>query len=193
MRKVTNTLYNYDELSDEAKTKARDWWRTYELDYEWWDSVFDDAKTIGALMGIEIENIYFSGFSCLGAKFTGTYTYRKGSVQAVKEYAPQDETLHRIAKELQEIQKRHFYGLTANVESSGRYSHEYCTEIEVIDGDNLYAGKEAEEALSNALRDYMRWIYRRLQEEYWYLQEDEQVEENILANEYEFTEDGEIS
>jgi len=38
----------------------------------------------------------------------------------------------------------------------------------------------------------MRWIYRQLKTEYEYSVSDEVVAENIIANGYEFTEDGEI-
>jgi hypothetical protein len=193
MRKVTYTVYEYEELSEKAQERARDWYRETMFDYEWWDSVYYDAKAVAALMGIEIDDISFSGFYSQGdgAQFTGTYQYRKGSVQAVKEYAPQDETLHQIAEELYEIQKRNFYGLTATVKSSGRYNHEYCTDISVLDKDDEEVADHTEAALIYTLRDYMRWIYRRLEEEYEHLQSDEQVAESIIVNEFEFTEDGE--
>jgi hypothetical protein len=36
----------------------------------------------------------------------------------------------------------------------------------------------------------MRWVYRRLEAEYNWLQADEQVDESIRCNEYTFDEDG---
>ena len=47
METITTTVYNFDELSDEAKEKARDWYREGALDYEWWDCTYNDAATIG--------------------------------------------------------------------------------------------------------------------------------------------------
>jgi hypothetical protein len=44
MRNVTTTVYTFDELSDNAKEKAREWWRSNGLDYEWYDSCIDDIK-----------------------------------------------------------------------------------------------------------------------------------------------------
>ena len=199
MRQVTQkySVYQFNELSDEAKDKARDNWRQYGLDYEWWDCVVDDAKTIGALMGIDIDEVYFSGFASQGdgAQFTGNYAYKRGSVAAVKEYAPQDKTLHEIAETLAQIQKRHFYSLSASVSSTGRYSHEYCTSIDVVDDRKAYyqdVSDDTEEELKDALRDYMRWIYSRLREERNWLNSDQMVSESLIANECEFTEDGEI-
>lgn len=49
MRKVIEekTLYQFDELSDKAKETARDWFREGALYYGWWDSIYEDAATIG--------------------------------------------------------------------------------------------------------------------------------------------------
>ena len=47
MKNITMTVYNFDELSEFAKDRARDWVRESLFDYDWWDSVYDDAKNIG--------------------------------------------------------------------------------------------------------------------------------------------------
>lgn len=44
---TTKTVYKFDELSDSAKEKARDWYRGGSLDYEWWDGVYEDAERVG--------------------------------------------------------------------------------------------------------------------------------------------------
>jgi hypothetical protein len=49
---------------------------------------------------------------------------------------------------------------------------------------------EREEELTEALRDFNRWIFKSLEKEYEYLMSDEQVDESIKANEYEFTKEG---
>ncbi len=45
----------------------------------------------------------------------------------------------------------------------------------------------AEEEVTEALRDLARWLYRRLEEEFDYLNSDEAVDEAIIANDYSFT------
>jgi len=52
---------------------------------------------------------------------------------------------------------------------------------------------DTRESLSNALRDFMRWIYRSLETEYDYLTSEEQIAESIIINGYEFDEYGEIA
>jgi hypothetical protein len=46
-KKVEIEVYLFDELDDDAKEVARDWWRAGAFDYEWYDATYDDAKDIG--------------------------------------------------------------------------------------------------------------------------------------------------
>lgn len=191
-RTVETTLYKFDELSDEAKEKAREWYRAGGYDYDWWS--FDDYIDCAKFIGIGIDNIYFSGFSSQGdgACFEGRYEYKKGGAKALKAHAPNDKELARIADGLQELQRKNFYRLSASVRHRGHYNHEMCTVIDVENTNSTYrdCNSGTEEALKDLLRDYMRWIYRQLEEEWEYLNADEQVDDNIRANEYEFEEDG---
>lgn len=50
--------------------------------------------------------------------------------------------------------------------------------------------EDAEEIVTEALRELARWLYRQLQIEYDYLTSDEAIEEGIIANEYTFTKGG---
>lgn len=209
MRTVETEVYKFDELSDRAKEKARDWYRQTALDYDWYDSVYEDAATCGNILGIDLNQkpvklmgggtrcdpaIYFSGFSSQGdgACFEGTYSYAKGAAKKIREHAPQDTELHRIADELQALQRRYFYSLEATMKHRGHYSHSHCMEFTVTaERDNLppLTG-DAEDALPELMRDFADWIYSQLEKEYEWLMSDEQVDESIRANEYEFEEDG---
>jgi hypothetical protein len=84
------------------------------------------------------------------------------------------------------------YRLSATVKHSGHYQHQYCTDIAVTDDNSMRgdAAPDVEEAVKELLRDFMRWIYRQLEQEYGYLTSDESVDDTIRANEYTFTEDG---
>ena len=50
--------------------------------------------------------------------------------------------------------------------------------------------EDAEETVTEALRDLARWLYRQLEAEYDHLISDETIEEGIIVNEYTFTESG---
>lgn len=200
--------YKFDELDERAKERARDWYRQGAFEYEWWDEVFEDAKQCLALAGFTIDRIYFSGFSSQGdgACFEGSWRAANAQpVKAMKQHAPQDKDLHAIAAAMREVAKAR-PDASMSVKHRGRYSHEHCTEFDVsADGpewdDDVRRSDaewsalrdreaEIEETIIETSRDAMRWIYRQLEREYDYLNSDEQVDEAIRANEYEFNQDG---
>lgn len=140
---------------------------------DWFEFVFNDAKSIASLMGIEISNIYFSGFSSQGdgACFEAQLGYRRGCAAAVRAYAPKDTELHVIADAWAAAHKRHFYQISGRVRHSGRYSHEFCTNFEFERGNRAWGNLDAsddESAFIEPARDLMRWIYRQLEREYEY-------------------------
>ena len=197
----------FDELSDEAKERAREWYRQGNCDDCFWsECTIDDAKEIGKYMGIDIENIYFSGFWSQGdgACFEGTWRAKDVQADKLKEYAPQDKELHRIVDGLAKIAKEYPDGYF-KVRHRGHYSHSGCTAFDVelpteqeneLEYDSpeykLLQVKlgEDEETLIELARDFMNWIYRQLEKEWDYQNSNEQVEESIRCNEYEFLKDG---
>jgi hypothetical protein len=139
--------------------------------------------------------IYYSiyGGQGDGASFHGTYCYEKGSSKRIREYAPQDSELHSIADALQAAQSKAFYQLTAAVTfgyGSNFYSHENTVSIGVERADGVEITEEQEDAIAESLRDFMRWIHNQLEKQYDFDTSDERAEEAIIANQYEFTEDG---
>lgn len=191
---VTHTLYTFDELSDRAKNRAREWYRQGALDYDWWDSVYDDAAECGRILGIDIRqkpvrlmsgatrydpSIWFSGFSHQGqgSAFDGSYQYAKGSVKAIKAHAPQDTELHAIAEKLYVAQRRSGFKISAVIKAQ----RDTWLETET-DGPWQHDAKAVQEAMD----DFNHWIFCRLRDEYEYLLSDESVDDSIRANEYTF-------
>ncbi len=138
--------------------------------------------------------IWFSGFSSQGdgACFEGSYSYRKGASREIRAYAPRDERLAAIADKLQQIQRQLFYALEARVTHRGRYYHEHSMEISVERISDRFQPPtaDAEDGVSEALRDLARWLYRQLEQEYDHQMSNELVDEGIIANRYTFTEAG---
>lgn len=212
MQTVAINIFSLSELTDAAKEAAREWYRTnVACEGQWYESVYEDAASVADILGIDLRtrkvafrngetrydgiNIMFSGFSCQGdgAQFVGSYCYAKGASKEIREYAPQDEELHRIADELQAIQRKHFYRIAATVQHSGHYSHEYCTDIDVNLGDYKYPSLDVQKEVAETLRSFMRWIYRSLEKEYDWKRSDEVVDEEIEANDFKFTDNGKRS
>ena len=196
MRTKSYTIYKFDELPEDVKKLVVEKNRDINVDFEdWCDYVIDDAKEIGKLMGIDIDRIYFSGFWSQGdgACFEGDYSYKIGSVKAVKSYAPMDKELHRIAVELAKAQRKFFFKLSARIKQSGHYMHEMCTNIEVFDDYGDWVNEYAEESIKEVLRDYMRWIYKQLEENYEFLTNEDAIIETLMVNDFEFDEYGNIA
>lgn len=209
MRVVETNVFQYDELDDRAKERAREWYSRHVFEDSCdWEFVYEDAVRVAEILGIEIStspvrlmsgksrqktDIYFTGFWSQGdgACFEGTYRYAKGATKKIRQYAPQDKELHRIADELQAVQRKHFYHLIASMNHTGHYCHSGCMSVEVEHNEDRYRDiGDAEEEITQLMCDFADWIYERLSDEYDYQTSDEAVEEAIRANEYEFDEEG---
>ena len=81
--------------------------------------------------------------------------------------------------------------LEGKITQDGHYVHARTMDATAYDAN----GDEREIPVSDEFRDLMRdfadWIYTSLEEQYESDTSDEVVDENMIANEYEFTEDGE--
>ena len=208
-RIITTTVYTPDELSATAREKARDWYRQHHADSSWYENVYEDFRAVCEIVGIVLRQrvirlssgrfmeepcIWFSGFCSQGdgACFEGRWHWQPATARKIREYAPQDHELHRIADALQAVQKRNFRQLQAEISHRGYYCHPYSMDITVT--RNSPTGQtmttDAEAAVSEALRDLALWLYRQLENEHNRLTSDAPVDEALLINEYTFTEAG---
>ena len=190
---ITKTV-KFEELSDSQKEKVIDEnrdWNTEGLD--WFQYTMDDAKTIASLMGIDIEDIFFSGFWSQGdgACFTGRFSHTKNIVKNVKEHTGNsDKELVRIAKEIQKLHRPSFYTTYGKIFHTGHYYHERSMSIDA----ECEKGSLDYEGWKEVLADFALWIYKNLEREHEYLTSDAVVVESIIANEMEFEidEDGDL-
>jgi hypothetical protein len=206
---IETTVYEFHELSDAAKEKARAWFREGVGDFDWHDFIFEDFEEICRILGITLRThtvrlmgggtrqkpcIWFSGFSSQGdgACFEGSYRYENKSPRRIRVYAPQDAELPRIADRLFEIQRDNFFQLTAAIGHRERYYHAYTMDISVERDSPVYQDMTAgaEDAVIEALRDLANWLYRKLEREWGYMMSDEYADEGIAANGYTFTDSG---
>ncbi len=155
MKKITIKVFQYEELNDQAKEKARNWFRQGALDYNWYESTYEDAAQIG----LKIKE-----FDLYSRNIKGSFTKTEQQVASliVENHGKDCETFKTAQKFLKDISK--------------------CEQNE---SDEEYQ-QLCEEFLKSLLEDYLVM----LQQEYEYFISDEQVAESIIANEYEFTEDG---
>jgi hypothetical protein len=222
MKPVTINTYTYNELSDAAKEKARDWYRRITDDDNFWsECAIDDAKDQGRHLGLDIDNIYYSGFWSQGdgACFEGSWRANRVDPATLAKNT-KDPELERICAGLAKIAES-YPDASFHVGHRGHYNHENCTvfdhcygnddetrdvlllnyygpddEIDEDDDDKSQFARERwanaypEDEVEELARDYMCWIYSRLEDAYEWHNADEQVVESIIANECTFTEDG---
>lgn len=164
MRTIEVKLYQFDELNDEAKEKAREWWREGGLHYPWHDDVYVNFKEEMKKTGIEVGDIFFTGFWSQGdgACFDTEWT------------------------EVPEL------GHVRITLAPSRYEHEGRMRVEIdADSDETVERLEAYgEIFLESMKDKARELYRQLERDYEYLNSDESVDESIRCNEYEFLENG---
>jgi hypothetical protein len=206
---ICTTVYQFPELSDAAKEKARSWYRDAAVTDDWWDAVYEDFERICDILGVSLKTrpvrlmgggtrqkpcIWFSGFSSQGdgACFEGYLSHANGATAGIRDYAPQDVALHSIADKLQAIQRRNFYQLAAEASHRGRYYHEFTMSVDVTRDSQTGQSPtdDAEDVVTEIIRDLARWLYLQLQAENDHLTSDEAIEEGIIVNEYTFTEVG---
>jgi hypothetical protein len=194
MRTIQVNLYQYDELSDAAKAKARDWFRAGDT----FDPEMEQYETAATLLGITFgtardggSDIRWSGFSSQGdgASFVGSYSYSAEAANAIRDEFPTDATLHSIADTLAEIQARYLMPLQAKIEQRGNYVHSMSMRLDEYAPDDI--SDDDLDLLLVSLRRFANWIYICLEDDYCEQQKDDYVADCIIANEYEFTADGE--
>lgn len=187
-------VYKVQELEGKARDRALETLAEANTDGEWWDYTYDDAKQIGLRLGIEIDDISFSGFSSQGdgASFTGTYKPVADPLTSLREHA-NDPELDRIAERLAAVTERNGLEFEAAItRDRSNYAHSGTVEVEtydmVVESDSGNRGELAE-----TLREFMDWIYRQLEAEYEYQTSEAACIESADANDYEFDAHGDLA
>lgn len=169
---VITKMYQFDELSDEAKETAIEKLYDINVGYDWWDSTYEDAKTIGLV----IEEFDLDRHRHCAGKWTEDA--EDAAHLIIENHGEQCET-HQDATEFLDILSTE----QEIFESQGDYDPEY----EEFDETDKYE-ELCEEFLRTICEDYAIM----LQGECEYLTGEEAIIETIEANKYEFTEDGEL-
>jgi hypothetical protein len=195
---IDKTIFSFADLSTNKGLKAKvlEKYAYINVEHEWHNFTIEDFKEICSIIGLKVSNTYFSGFYSQGdgACFVGSYRYRKNSINDLKAYAPQGAELHRIAKELQVLQKKTFYNTFCEITHSGRYYHEGTMNFSLSSNDERFENLiySLENDFEELFKDLAIWLYKALENEYNYLTSEEIILQTLESNGYEFTEDGNI-
>ena len=161
MREITIKAYQYDELNEKAKTKAREWFALVTAGDEFWEFTYDDAENIGI-------------------KITGFDLYRRTIGGEIITSAP--EVIESIMRD---------HGKDcATYKTALRYKPAFEALEGKRDANDETFEDEFESVEGEFIHDILEDYLSLLQEESDYRQSDEYIEEGIRINEYEFTEEG---
>jgi hypothetical protein len=171
MREETTTrkLYTFSELSPSARDHAIDKLWDLNVDCEWWDYNYDDAETIGLkLTGFDTDRL--SGHFIESAESCAHLIQDN--------HGPDCDTLKCADAYLA---SRDAVISNAPKDECGEFESESELDEKLDDLDSAFHYDILEEYLS------------LLSKKYKYLTSRESIEESIEANEYEFTEKGDLA
>jgi len=222
------TVYQFDELSDDAKERARQWFREGMADDNFGaECVIRECADALRILGFTLgdrhskQGIYYSGFwsqgdgACFVGSFCASHVDREKVAALLADRpvsyecdgamheSPSNKRLHDCADELLAVLDDR-PTLSASLTHRGYHTHKYCVSIDVDASpdrsDETHTSAEWDELsvkddaigdqFAEVCRELMRWIYRELESDYEWQNENEQVDDNIRANEYEFSETG---
>lgn len=163
MKTIEIKLYSFEELSKEAQTKVLEKYSDINVDYDWWDSTYEDAERIGLkLTSFALDrNRHATGDFLLSAQ--------EVAANIIRDHGDTCETYKTAQKYLDDSQ-----------EIENKY-----TDMEDPERENNLLERD-DEFLKELLEDYSII----LQGESEYLQSEEAIIETIKANEYTFEENG---
>lgn len=163
MRTVQTKIYEFAELSETARERARNWYRQTGISCEWWDGIFEDAERVG----LKITSFGLGRNRHCKGSFINSAT--ECADRITKEHGRVCETFKTAEAFLKE--RGHIIVDTAEKDESELEAKLNALELAF---------------LQSILKDYSII----LQAEYDYLMSDSSVDESIVANKYEFTEVG---
>ena len=173
MRKetTTRTLYLFSELSTSARDRAIEKLWDLNTDHEWWDYTYDDATTAGLkITSFDIDRHDISGRFIESAE---------ACAQAIQDNHGPDCDTRKCADAYLAI--RDSVIDNAPKDENGEFESERNLDDKLDDLDKEFRHDILEEYLSI------------LSKEYDYLTTREAIEETVEANEYEFTEKGDLA
>jgi hypothetical protein len=171
MKTITLNTYKFSELSEEAKEKVINKLYDLNVDYEWWESVCEDAKNIGLkITSFDLErNRNAEGEFILSANEVAQNIFNEHG-ESCETY----KTAQSFMNDWQPVFNNYMDEMHEDYERQE-------SEDKLMDIEN--------EFLKSILEDYSII----LQKEYEYLTSEAAIIESIEANDYDFYESGELA
>lgn len=175
MKTITINLYSFDELTPEIQDKVINSLFDINVDHDWYQLVYDDAKNIGLkITEFDIDNR--NGY-CKGNILKNTISVADKIIQEYVEDCEIVKTAKQFLSDWDKLVEKY-----SNDIDKTKVIHENDNDFD-IEADDL------EKDFENNLLEGYKII---LSKGYDYLTSKEQIIETIKANEYHFTIDGKL-
>ncbi len=169
MRTIETKVYKFSELNETAQQVAIQKNCDINVDYNWWEFTYEDANQVGIIISsFDIDR----GSYCQGALNESAEATAHLIIDNHGETCETYKTAENYLKERDELIN------TAPRDKNGDFEDENDLDSKLDDLD-----KDFEESI---FEDYLTI----LRNEYEYLTGEEAIKETLIANEYEFTAEG---
>lgn len=173
------TVYKFNELSEEGKQKALDDNRQLNVDYEeWWDFLREGFVEDLAKIGIDASKAKFYWSLDRSMTFYMDGARISDSRKLIKKAKV---TLAELGVKSVEEFEGDFSGVRIETRHHGGGDASNYVEPDTSDGK-----------LTEFLRDTLHGFWKRLDDAYLELTDDDAVAETLVANDYDFTADGKM-
>lgn len=185
MRQINVTVYSFDELNEQAKEKARDWYRGC-IETDDFQPTIDSLMENVAKLGFSHVDLYWSVGYCQDdhATLEGRWIATDCRDFDKIEEEGQPEGFLAIAKEFHELSLLYAEGAFRFVKSR----------VEIIEHEPEleYVGEGARimRKFISATKELNKWLYHELRAEDEYLNSPECIDEALISMSYDFLEDG---
>lgn len=169
MKTVKIKLYQFSELSDEAKERVLNKFSNINTFFEWWDYIYEDAKEIG---------FKITSFDLYRGTMTG------------EEIRGADEIALNILNNYGKTCKT--YKLAESFFDNWQPIYNKFSELLEKDECTIEIEHELIEIEADFIKDLLKEYLSLLRQEYDYLTSQEAIIDAIEANEYDFTETGKL-
>jgi len=167
MKTKTIILYQFSELSEKAKQKAIEKLFDINVDFDWWQFTYDDAKQIG----LKLQNFDLDrNKHCTGEFVSSALVCSELIMHNHGETCDTYKTAFKFIKDYEDLVTKYSDGI----------------------GDESDFDNEADDLEEEFLKSILKDYATILQNECDYLQSEEAIIETIEANDYYFDENGNL-
>lgn len=168
-RSVTFDVFKFEELSDEAKERAIEEFRYVNVDYEWWECVYEMANEIGfTITSFDIDS---------RNNITGELSISiLESFKLIRKNWSRNSELYKISKKY--------------VRDFIKAYRKWKGDDEELTVDEFISEDEARDLECDYKKDILEEFLYILRKEYEYQTSDEAIKEFLIDNENEFYQNG---